>query len=156
MSFRKTYQEALQSYKPLSRTTPLSRAGFKSKPVSTSEEGNTLQEQKAGKGKYLQRPARLKPGKKTRAWENERRKLKVRFAKVGITSCELRGVIEHDCKYDDYLSFAHSTKRNDPRFNISEVILACIPGHTILDEKMSHAQMFETVKAVIARREIQP
>ena len=51
MSFRKTYQEALQSYKPLARRTPLRRTGFKSKSVSTSEEGNTLQEQKAGKGK---------------------------------------------------------------------------------------------------------
>ena len=54
----------------------------------------------------------IKKGKKTLRWETARARLKNVYAYAEITSCELR---LNGCLVNNYLSFAHRYKRNDPR-----------------------------------------
>lgn len=74
----------------------------------------------------------LKIGKKTREWNNARRRLKIEYAEKGITTCEL---MFHNCTHNNYLSFAHRYKRNDPRceHTFQQTLLACIPCHQIIE-----------------------
>jgi hypothetical protein len=131
---------------PKSARTTLSR----SKPSLRSPGKQGLGVSGTAKGRK-----RLNPrGKKVKAWENARRKLKKRFEAAGITTCEFRFRLHHDCRIDDYLSFAHSRKRNDPEFIMDEVALACLPVHTILDEKMSHDEMYRAVRKAIEARKV--
>lgn len=97
------------------------------------------------------RPIRV-VGKKGREWINARAWLKKRFNWAGITRCEFR--FEHRCWGSDGLSMAHSRKRRDPLFEMYEVALACPVAHQMLDEQMSHAEMYETVMAIIEKRGI--
>ncbi len=139
-----TYEAAKAEFKPLRRS------GFKKHPDSLSQEENA-----SGSRCLRQRKRLRRAGKKVKAWETERRRLKKRFQAKGITVCEF-GFLVHDCAVDNFLSFAHSTKRSDPEFDIQEVAVACIPAHQILDEQMSHAEMKKAVLKAINRREVQP
>lgn len=95
-------------------------------------------------------------GKKTKAWDAERAKLKVRFEAVGITTCELRGRLNHECTWDNYLGFAHAAKRRKlaPE-DLGHVILIDNNAHDII-ERLPPEEMKRTVDETIAAREIQP
>lgn len=94
----------------------------------------------------------IRPGKKTVAWEEGRRELKVVFKDHGITTCEIR---TQKCVRNNYLGFAHTRRRNslteeqvvDPHF----VVLACNSCHDIvdfrMDRKKAEALLDEIVKA---------
>jgi hypothetical protein len=126
MTFKRTYSEALQSHKPM-RRSPMQRS-----------------------------TKRLGPGKKTKAWESERRKLVKRFLEAGITECELHGVLDHDCKFDNWLSFAHNAKRRKLRpEDLPHVILCCTVGHDII-EAWPPEKMKAIVNETIRLREVQP
>jgi len=90
-------------------------------------------------------------GKRTRNWEQERARLKKKFEKWGITSCELR--YPNVCWRDNALGFAHAKKR---RFlkpeELGIVILACSPCHDIL-ESLPHDLMEVEVMQVIKQRQ---
>jgi hypothetical protein len=102
------------------------------------------------------RPTEQKPksrwiGRKTKAWNSARRKLKARFLKLGIVSCELR---YEGCSQDNFLTWAHGKRR---RFlSLAEledlVVLACQNCHTILDLTLSHEETERRVREVIAQR----
>jgi len=70
----------------------------------------------------------LKKGKKTRAWEAARKRLKARYMNLGITSCEMR---LKDCMGTFGLSFAHRYKRSDSRceHTFEKTCLACASCH---------------------------
>lgn len=92
-------------------------------------------------------------GKKTKAWDAERAKLKVRFAAVGITECELRLA---GCWKTNTLGFAHSKKRRHIQGDeIREVALLCNSCHDVV-ERLAEAEMTEAIRKIISSREIQP
>ena len=104
----------------------------------------------------LKRGGKLGSGKKTKRWASVRAGLKKRFAAAGITHCELFGVLPHLCSYDDYLGFAHNAKRRKlTDADLYHVILACNPGHDII-EHWQPEEMKAIVNSVIHRREKQP
>lgn len=135
MSLRaKTYQEAKARYKPMRRS------------------------RLASKSKLKRGTKRLGPGKKTKAWESERAKLKRKFAKVGITTCELQGSnkVVHECGGDNYLGFAHDAKRRKLRpEDLGRVALVCNFAHDII-ENWSAGKMKAIVFETIEKREVQP
>jgi hypothetical protein len=89
-------------------------------------------------------------GKRTRNWEQERARLKKKFEKWGIMSCELR--YPGTCWGDNALGFAHAKKR---RFlkpeELGIVVLCCNPCHDIL-ESLPHEFMEVEVMQAIANR----
>lgn len=90
----------------------------------------------------------MKPGKKTKAWNDVRKELIPKFEAAGITRCELQW---QGCCGAMYLGFAHSRKRRHittPE-GLREVILACTMCHNQL-ERMKN--MEEVVKGVIEAR----
>ncbi len=93
---------------------------------------------------------RLKAGKRTKAWEAARRALKLKYAQMGITSCELR---YPGCKGDDWLSFAHGRKRrNLVGDELSTLtILCCTPCHDKI-EFLLPDEMLRIVNDTIAAR----
>lgn len=99
----------------------------------------------------MKRTRLKRSGKKTTAWERTRRKLKVKFEAMGITSCEFNFP---RCTPNDYLSFAHSLKRVDIKTQeqLEEVAVACFSCHSILDLNMTHEGMAEAVRTVIQQR----
>ncbi len=70
---------------------------------------------------------------KTEEWRKAREQLKVEYEEKGIVRCEV-GLV--GCTKDNYLSFAHHYKRNDPRceHTFKGTILACIPCHQRLEK----------------------
>lgn len=84
--------------------------------------------------------------KKVDAWSRLRAKLKIEFAEMNVTRCEI-------CGTDDFLSFAHRLKR---RFittdeELRQVALLCIPCH----EKLEYGDkqvMFDVISDLIQRR----
>jgi len=77
---------------------------------------------------------RLKAGPKTKAWNAERRRLKADSERNGRTTCELRGVIPHECTYDDFLGYAHDAKRRKlSKADLSRAILICNNAHDIIE-----------------------
>lgn len=91
---------------------------------------------------------------KTKEWDNARRRLKDRFYRAGITTCELR---LEGCWYDNALSFCHRMKRRKIA-DIAElecVILACVPCHEKV-EYTSPENLFQVVTEVIKKRCRQP
>lgn len=106
-------------------------------------------------GKLTRKTPMKKRGKKSWAWHNTRDKLKKRFARVGITSCELRVCAE--CAGSEMLSFAHSMKRRfiTTQQELEEVALACIPCHDTI-ETLPHEDMKKIVLLAINQRPVQP
>lgn len=92
----------------------------------------------------------LRAGKRTKAWETTRAKLKVEYQAKGITECELG---YDGCKRDDWLSFAHGRKRRhlvgDELATLT--ILACTPCHARI-EALPEAAMLAIVQSVISER----
>jgi hypothetical protein len=87
-------------------------------------------------------------------WDNARKKLKIAFRQVGITTCEVR--LDGNCWRDNGLSFAHSKKRNDIQGDeLYEVVLACAYCHTMM-EGMDKEAMTKLVRSIIAKRICQP
>lgn len=96
-------------------------------------------------------PTGIKPGKKTKAWDSARADLKKKFSEWGITECELK---LEGCWVNNALGFAHVDKRrNLVETELTEVILACTPCHTVV-EKMPHEKMRELLERIINSREV--
>ena len=126
------YEAAKASYKPMRRT------GFK---FSTSEEGDTLQEQKAGKGKYLQRRLRLKrkpmsaADRKWRAEVLERDGYRCRWVDENGERCEIEGAENLDAHH-----ILTRGQRPDKRFDLTNGATLCGgPGR-------HHDKLHHTVK----------
>jgi hypothetical protein len=102
--------------------------------------------------KPLARSSRMRAlGKKGKAWASKRADLKVDFAAIGITSCELR---YKDCANDDYLGFAHAAKRRKiTNEDLGHVILACNFCHDSL-EVMKPEDMKRIVDETVRNRAI--
>lgn len=96
---------------------------------------------------------RLGAGRKTKAWSAERRKLKADSERNSRTTCELRGVIPHECTYDDFLGYAHDAKRRKlTREDLKRAILVCNNVHDLL-EVMKPEEMKRIVNDTIAARQ---
>lgn len=69
---------------------------------------------------------------KTQVWRKAREQLKVEYEEKGITRCEI-GLV--GCTRDNYLSFAHHYKRNDPRceHTFEGTLICCISCHQKLE-----------------------
>jgi hypothetical protein len=98
----------------------------------------------------ISRSTPLKAGRKTKEWDRVRARLKVKYAAMGITTCELG---YPGCKYDDWLSFAHGRKR---RYLVGDeleslVILCCCNCHSRI-EVMPPEAMLAIVQSVISER----
>jgi len=84
---------------------------------------------------------------KVAEWNRERAKLKKIYAKKGITTCEIR---YNGCAYNNFLSFAHRYKRNDPRCShtFMGTILACIPCHDKIEyNREKTEEVFKRLRA---------
>ncbi len=88
-------------------------------------------------------------GKKVKAWDSARARLKVKFQAAGIMTCELRYA---GCAFDNYLSFAHSKKRRNIQGDeLNEVALLCIPCHEYA-ERLPEAEMTTLIRSIINAR----
>lgn len=92
-------------------------------------------------------------GKKTDEWNKVRRILKIQFAKVGITTCELTW---DGCYKDNLLGFAHAKKRRnlEPE-ELKIAILVCNCCHDKLDTR-PHVETEKIVMTTIRKRTRQP
>lgn len=134
MSFKKSFDEARQAYKPMRRS-------------------------QMKRTKMVVRSGRLKAGKKTKQWASIRAILKRKFEAVGITTCELHRVgsaLPHLCTYDNYLGFAHNAKRRKlTDADLYHVILICNNAHDII-EVWPPEEMKRIVNGTIHARDHQP
>lgn len=97
----------------------------------------------------MKRSPLKRAGRKTKQWEKERAKLKVRFLVMGITRCELR---LRGCWGDNSLGFAHARKRRNLKpHELGECVLACGPCHDQI-EALPESEMAATVRGIIAKR----
>jgi hypothetical protein len=89
-------------------------------------------------------------GKRGRAWENARRKLKRIFESKGILTCELR---YPGCWHDNGLGFMHRVKRRKITSDeeLLTVALACNFCHAQA-EFLSPDEMFRIVTETIEQR----
>lgn len=106
----------------------------------------------------------IKAGRKTKDWNNAKRKLKVAFQNVGLTHCEvgvyLMQFAEHrEVMYRHRHRFALSWAHGDKRRNlvgdelVTLVALACQDCHNYIEYR---DDMREIIEAVIASRSVQP
>lgn len=96
----------------------------------------------------------LRAGKKTKAWDATRRKLKVESERSGLITCELRGIVLHECSYDNFLGYAHDAKRRKlSREDLKRAILICNNAHDVI-EFWSPEEMKRIVNDTIAARKI--
>lgn len=86
-------------------------------------------------------------GRKGKEWETTRARLKVRFAAVGITRCEM-------CGRDDTLGFAHRLKRRNITTlkELETVALLCAEHHDSLEIRPEHV-MGAVIDGIIDSRE---
>lgn len=85
-------------------------------------------------------------GKKGKAWESARWKLKVIYYDKNITTCEL---MLEGCTPTNFLSFAHRYKRNNPKceHTFEQTILACINCHNKIEyDRELTEQMFAVLR----------
>jgi hypothetical protein len=76
-------------------------------------------------------PKKLKPGEKTKEWEDAREDLKKIFAEFGITSCELN---LKGCRKDNFLMFTHLAKRHKlTQEDFHVVVLCCMNCHSTVE-----------------------
>lgn len=91
----------------------------------------------------------IKPGKKTKRWNQIRNELKKEFYKKGITNCELEFL---GCWRSNGLSFAHLDKhRHLSDGDLYDVVLACIHCHQKV-EVWPRQQMREYLTEIISKR----
>lgn len=101
--------------------------------------------------KPMKRSPMNKRGPKTKAWDSARADLKVEFAAIGITTCELH---YEGCWIDNALGFAHAAKRRKlSKEDLAHVILACNPCHDRLEIK-SPEEMKRIVDLICLEREL--
>ena len=82
-------------------------------------------------------------------WSRVWKWLKPRLEAAGRTRCEFDH-IPHECF--GALTPAHSKKRREIEGNeIYEVAIACVNAHQVLDEKLTHEQMYVAVMYAIER-----
>lgn len=94
---------------------------------------------------------KLKPGEKTKEWEDIRGEVKVRFAKAKITKCELK---RKGCWKDNALTFAHTDKRRKlTKEDLYNVVLACTPCHMEV-EALPAQEMKKILEGVIKKRSV--
>ncbi len=92
-------------------------------------------------------------GKKTVQWEHIRRELKVAFARVGITACE---ICLPQCWNNYALSFCHTKRRADCTVkDLERVVLGCAACATAFHGMNKHEEE-AALEKIIAAREIQP
>jgi len=78
----------------------------------------------------------LSRGKRTKEWEEQRKKLKELYFSKGITSCELH---LDGCWGNNALSFAHRHKRSwyygneELLGDFNQTLLVCIPCHNKIE-----------------------
>jgi hypothetical protein len=86
----------------------------------------------------------------SRVWINARPKLKAKFLRAGITSCEARWV---GCWRMRGLTFAHSLKRRHitDSAQMNEVALLCVICHNRTELK-GEAKMYVEIRGLIATR----
>lgn len=83
---------------------------------------------------------------KVKEWNYARVKLKKEYEKKQITTCEVR---LSGCAYNNFLSFAHRYKRNDPRctHTFNGTILSCIPCHQKIEyDKKLTEEIFKKLR----------
>jgi phage terminase large subunit GpA-like protein len=100
------------------------------------------------RSKPLNRSGKLNPrGKKVKAWDDTRRKLKREFFKNGIVRCEM-------CGSSEMLSFAHRRKRRfiTDEKELATVALLCLRHHDEIERK-SHEEMYRIITEIIKSRE---
>lgn len=101
------------------------------------------------RGKKTKTPKKLGAGKKTKASDSAREKLKKIFFDRGVTSCELKYA---GCWRDNALGFAHLDKRRYlEEKDLMEVVLACNPCHQVI-EVQSREEMRKELEEVIKKR----
>jgi len=85
-------------------------------------------------------------------WQKLLPKLKLAFARVGITTCERRGP---KCFRDNYLGFAHTKKRRNitTEEDRSECALLCGPCHDEW-ELLPEEEMAKKIREIIAARPV--
>lgn len=131
----------------MNRYSTLRRTGFKRKTFEQAQD-----EHPSPRCFGLNREKGLKPGKKTKAWDRERRKLKIESERTGLTTCELRGVIPHECSYNNFLGYAHDAKRRKlSAEDLKRAILICNNVHDII-EAWPAEEMKQIVNDTIAAR----
>ena len=96
----------------------------------------------------------IRTGQRSSKWDRVRKKLKVKFADMDITTCEigLKG-----CLNDNFLGFAHTKKRRyiTTEEDLWRVVLACQPCHAKVEYfciKWTGKTMTEFLDAVIDGR----
>lgn len=81
----------------------------------------------------------IQPGKKTKAWNKDRKKLKTIYKDKGIINCELNLI---HCWHFLALSFAHKHKRSwyntRPELlgSFNQTLLACVPCHRLIEHDL--------------------
>ncbi len=88
---------------------------------------------------------------KVQIWNKARKELKVQFEEAGITRCELR---LPDCTPNNYLGFAHTTKRRDVK-DLKKVVLSCANCHSKVEyacHRWTGKHMEEYLEGIIANR----
>jgi hypothetical protein len=100
------------------------------------------------RGKGLSPIGKNTRGQQHRDWSKE---LHADFSKLNIHSCEVR---HEKCMPTFGLGLAHSRKRRyiSSKEQFWEVVLACVKCHEWLDNVLSHKEMEQTVKTIIAIR----
>lgn len=92
-----------------------------------------------------------KVGARTKNWLRVRRVVMAELKAKAINSCEFGF---EGCTPFSSATLAHSRKRRFCKTDadLAEVAVACIPCHRVLDEQMSHEEMYQTVRRVIENR----
>jgi hypothetical protein len=126
--------------KPVSRFGTLTFAGALAKAIA--------KRQASQNGRPRGR-VNLKPGPRMREWARVWKWLKPRLEAAGRTRCEFDH-LPHVCS--GILTPAHSKKRREMEgLEIYEVAIACSNVHQILDERLTHEQMYVCVMYAIER-----
>jgi hypothetical protein len=95
-----------------------------------------------------------KIGKKTRASLDAVAEMKLEYAAVGITECEIK--FPKICWRNNALSFAHLKKRRKlSKEDIKKTVLACIPCHDTV-EIWPAEEMEQFLQDIINKRKVQP
>lgn len=99
------------------------------------------------------KPVRVKKESKVQEWNKVRKELKVQFEEAGITRCELRLL---DCTPNNYLGFAHTTKRRDVK-DLRKVVLSCSNCHSKVEyacHRWTGKTMEDYLEGIIKNRNI--
>lgn len=137
-------------------TDPQKNRNWKRRSAEKAKAKRAAKKPRYGLSKRPSKPlgytGRLGAGRKTKAWNSERRKLKADSERNNRTTCELRGVIPHECTYDDQLGYAHPAKRRKlSAKELKVAILICNRMHDLL-EVMKPEEMKRIVYDTIAAR----